>query len=448
MLETIRFLCRGRGSNRMSLWAAADALGRRYDEAMAAAPEPPEEKPLPGAREILAMGDGAVAYIETTLANTADPDGIRHLFETDALRAVIAQRPPDDPAPLRRQIRNAYHALDYPPGLRPAYQHALDALGPEESVHGAASREKLDALRLDFEKVRNASGFDRVFATYRQASSNGLVPSDGADPAFATAFSDAAVRVLDAEAGRANAAANRAAEARSTTEDAGMQIEAAEAAIVDANARIREANEALETEEARQQAVIASYNEAVEQLNAAIEQANSAGRAGGEAAAAARANARQIERKLNATIVASEQEARAAGEAAEDAERRAATELSRARREEARAKEQAARENDAGEVGRKAETDLQQSEARFAALLGRLIAGLGFVGIHPDPSAIRDEDRDSIERVAAFAMLLESSEVQDATTTEALEQTRKTDDLRLRSLATLALGRRALDHTP
>ena len=80
----------------------------------------------------------------------AEPDHVLQLFRADIIPSVVAVQPPEDPSSLRRAIRDAFYTLGYPPAQRPAYQRALDSLGPEELVHDEASREKLAALAEHF----------------------------------------------------------------------------------------------------------------------------------------------------------------------------------------------------------------------------------------------------------------------------------------------------------
>ncbi len=442
LIETLRFLCRGRGANRLTLWDAAHDLARAYEKKIAAAPKAPPPPAPPDVREIVAMGDGAHAYLESTLRDDSDSEGARRLFEEDVISAVVAHRPPEDPTSLRRAIRDAYHTLGYAPELRRAYQRALDGLGLEESPHAATSRERLEALGGDFERARNSASFDRAFAAYRQASAEGQVPRRDVDPAFVQAFATAAVRLLGAEASRGAAAKRRIEDASRTRVQTGLEIEAAEAAIVDANRQIRSSNEALASSEERQQAAISARNEAVRQLNEAVERAEATRRRAGADFEAARAAARKLETELNSLIRTKEAEAREAGRAAEVAEQRAVDQLNRARREEARAKSAAIRENEATETEREADTALHRSEEKFAEVLGRLIAGLDFVGIAGDPTSVGDPARDEATRLAGVALLLEAERALDASTAEALSKERDGSPPPLRTLAELTLARR------
>jgi hypothetical protein len=440
VLETIRFLCRGRGSNRMTLWDAADDLGRTYEARIAAAPEPAKPPPPPSLQEIVAMGAaGAHGYLESALRDSGKPDEARRLFALGAIPGVVAKWPPADPKPMRRAIRDAYHALGYPNDLRVAYQRALDALGPEESAHAATSREKLTSLQRSFESVRGSAHFERAFADYREASADGQVPRRDVDPAFVRAFTTAAVRVLTAEAQGKAAARARLVAARNSRQELAQEIETAETAIVDANRRIREANEAVASFEEAQQEAIAARNEAVEALNEAVERAETVRRTGSGDFEAARAAIRKLEAELDTTIEAREAEAHAAASAASEAEQRGIEELTRARREEARARSAATRENDAGEAEREASTALHRSEEKFAETLGRLIAGLGFVGVNGEPAWVGDPDRDEAQRLAGMALLLEDESVLAPAAAAAVARERDGSAPALRTLAELTL---------
>ncbi len=437
LLESIRFLCRGRGANRMVLWTAADALAERYQLAMAARPPAPEERPLPGPDEIVAMGEAAQDYLIGILEDRSDPAGARRLLETDAIERVARETPADDVAPLRAALRDAFHALGYPPDLHPAYQRAFAALGNEESSHDAASRQTLDQLTRAFRAAQDADAFDAAFDPYRVASRDGRIPARDADPGFVRAFIDAAARVLSAEAGRERAAAEAVAAAQRARRDAAAQIEAAEQAAIDANRNIVAANARLAAEEARQQAAVAAYNAAIGELNDIIESANAAGR--GPAGDAARAEARRQEGLRNATIAASEKEANAASQAILEAEGRAEAELERARRERGRAGQQAALENQAVESERAAGTERQRARLRFDEVLGRVIVGLEFVGVRADPSSIGDDSRDPGERVAAIAATLASAERAASARRADLEHAKSARDEAVRAFAGLAL---------
>lgn len=444
MLETVRFLCRGRGSNRMSLWDAADDLAKLYEPAMAAKVEATKPVPLPDAAAVVDMGDDAWGYVAKTLADTGSADTTEHLFETDAIPTLAAEREPEDPDAIRRAIRNAYHALGFPTELRDAYQRALDALGPEESTHAAASRETLDALRQRFEGTEDAASFEAAFDAFRGASTDGRIPSRDVDPGFVSSFAAAAVPLLETEASRGDTARENAVAARRAHDEAAAEIETAEAEIVDANRQIREANLAIETEEERQHAAMAARNSAVEQLNEAVARAETARRGSGDFEDA-RAEAKALESELNELIRNKEAEFHAAGAALEAAEERAVVQLKRARRDGARATAGATRENEAFEDERRAEKELQQSEARFADLLSRFIAGLGFVGIHGDVGALGEPEQDEAIRLAAMALLLEASEPADASQLQALGRERDGSNPGLRSLAALTL--RALERS-
>jgi len=436
LLETLRVLCRGMGSNRMVLWTAADSVIAAYEPLMAAVAPPPPD-PLPDATTILSQGTGAVHALETILGSVEHPDHILHLFQADVIPSVVAKQPPEDPVSLRRAIRDAYYKLGYPPAYRPAYQRALDSLGPEELAHDEASREKLAALAEIFAEVQTADAFGDAFDGYRQASAEGRLPSRDSDGSFAAAFGGAAVRVLETEVSKVRAASRRAEVAREAQQQASAKIEQAEAVVVDANRLIRLANQAVTREEERQRAALDTRNDIVSQLNVAVERANAARRAGTAEHAAARAEARRVEHELNDLLAASEKQYREASDAAEAAEQSAVDEVNRARREQARAKAEASRENESVEAERAAETEAQRSRSRFAEVLGRLIAGLGFVGIHGDPNAIGDLDQDANVRLASLALLLESKDAISKSIADAVERESRGASS-LSKLATLA----------
>ncbi|MFP6607258.1 MAG: hypothetical protein VCC19_11835, partial [Myxococcota bacterium] len=194
---------------------------------------------------------------------------------------------------------------------------------------------------------------------------------------------------------------------------------------------------AVTREEERQRAALDTRNDIVSQLNVAVERANAARRAGTAEHAAARAEARRVEHELNDLLAASEKQYREASDAAEAAEQSAVDEVNRARREQARAKAEASRENESVEAERAAETEAQRSRSRFAEVLGRLIAGLGFVGIHGDPNAIGDLDQDANVRLASLALLLESKDAISKSIADAVERESRGASS-LSKLATLA----------
>ncbi len=366
MLETLRMLCRGRGSNRMLLWDAADDLARRYQPLLAARQPAPQKEALPDAAEV-------------------------------------------------------------PP--------VLDATGPEESPHAVASRAALAAIEEELAAVEHAEGFERAFGRYRQASADGLVPRRGLTPGFVTELAGAATRVLGAEAARADVLAARVNDATSVRDQASREIEAAEAEVARANDAVREANAALAAAEEKQKAELAARNDAVASLNALIERAEAARRSGSadlEAAAAAKREA-----ELDPEIQRHEAAYRVAAAEAAAAEQRAADELDRARREQARARAAVDRENEAGEALRRAETELQQSRALFREIGRRLVAGLGFAGVRGDPEAVGDPARSRDERLAGLALLLQSGGALDADTAAAVERERDGGDPTIAAVAAL-----------
>jgi hypothetical protein len=73
-------------------------------------------------------------------------------------------------------------------------------------------------------------------------------------------------------------------------------------------------------------------------------------------------------------------------------------------------------------------------------VLGRLIAGLSFVGIHGDPETIGEPDQDESVRLASVALLLESQKAIPAQLAKALARERGGDSA-LAKLATLAAER-------
>lgn len=407
LVETLAVLCRGPGSNRMLLWAAADSLKAAYAPWLAAAEKPPPE-PLPSAETIFAGSDDAEKALDAILRDATRPERVVHLFESDAIPRVVAKQPPRDPRGLRGAIRDAYYRLGYPPAHRAAYQRALDSLGPEELAHDEATRAELEALARRFSGARTAEAFGRVFDEYRQDRSAGRVPSRDVEGSFVSAFSAAAVRILESESEKIAAASRRAEEAREARRQASAAIEEAEAAVVDANRLIRVANEAVAREEVRQGAALEARNDAVSRLNEAVERANAARVAGKQELEAARAEARRLERELSDLIASREAEVAEAGAALEAAEQSAVDQLNRARREQARARARAETENESVEAERAAVTEAERSRSRFSEVLGRLVAGLGFVGIRGDPEAIGDAGQAASVRLASVAMLLES----------------------------------------
>lgn len=368
MLETLRVLCRGRGSNRMLLWDAADDLARRYQTLLAARRPAPQKEALP---------------------DTAEAPPV-----------------PDTP-------------------------------GPEESPHAAASRATLADIEQELAAVENAEGFERAFGRYRQASADGLVPRRGLTPGFVTELAGAATRVLGAEAARADVLAARVDEARRVRDQASREIEAAEAEVARANGAIREANAALAAAEETQKAELAARNDAVASLNALAERAEAARRIGSADLEAAAAAAAKREAELDPEIQRHEAAYRVAAAEAAAAEQRAADELDRARREQARARAAVDRENEAGEGLRRAETELQQSRALFREIGGRLVAGLGFAGVRGDPEAVGDPARSRDERLAGLAGLLQSDGVLDEDQAAAVERERGGDDPTIAAVAAL-----------
>lgn len=440
LLETLRLLCRGPGSNRMVLWTAADAVSAAYEPLMAAAAGPPVPDSPPDADTILSQGRGATGVLEAMLRDTQQRDTLLHLFQAEVIPSVVAQQPPDDPLPLRRAIRDAYYVLGYPPAYRAAYQRALASLGSEELAQDQASREKLAALARRFARADTTSAFGRAFDAYRQASTAGRVPTRDSEGSFVAAFSAAAARILAAESTQRAAAWQRAEVARETQRLASSEIEKAEAAVVDANRLIRVANQAILREQERHQAALAARNEVVSELNAAVDRANAARRTGGAQLHEARAEARRVEQALHERLASTEQAYRQANEALEAAEQAALDELNRARQQRARARAETAREAESLEAERAAETSAHRSRSRFAEVLGRLIAGLSFVGIHGDPETIGEPDQDESVRLASVALLLESQKAIPAQLAKALARERGGDSA-LAKLATLAAER-------
>jgi len=435
LLETLRVLCRGPGQNRMSLWSAADAVAKLYEPAIAARTAAEQPAPLPGAREIVAMGDGASGWLTRTLEDEDRPEGILHVFAEDAIPQVVAEHPPADAVAFRQTIRDAYYAVGYPPALRDAYLRALESLGPEESAHAAASRQALAALRESFARAGDAAAFGAAFDDFRRASGAGRVPARDVDPGFLEAFATSAIRVLEAEQRATREAERRAEAARAAGVAAAAAIEQAEAAVAEANRAIRDANERAPELETSQQQAMEARNAAVEELNRAVERANAAGR--GPDAEAARAEARRLERELGARIERHEGEFHAAGRALEEMEERAAGEIARARREQARAEAEARREDEALEQERRARTDAEKSRARFDEVLHRLIAGLGFAGVEGDPAAVGDTGADPNVRLAGLARML-ASDAGEAARDAALRE-EQSGDARLGKLAALVL---------
>jgi hypothetical protein len=97
-------------------------------------------------------------------------------------------------------------------------------------------------------------------------------------------------------------------------------------------------------------------------------------------------------------------------------------------------------ENEAVEAERAAETETHRNRSRFAEVLGRLIAGLGFMGIHGDPAAIGDAGRDVSVRLASVAVLLETADAIPASIAPAIEREHDGGSS-LSKLATLASNR-------
>jgi chromosome segregation ATPase len=261
----------------------------------------------------------------------------------------------------------------------------------------------MDALRDAFAKARDADAFKVAFDDFRDASQDGRVPPTNADPALVRSFATAATRILESEQRALVAADARKREATAARAGAADKIETAEAAIAAANQTIREANEAVPSLEESQQAALAARNDLVSRLNDVVSRANALGR--GEGAAAARAEARQAEADLGAQIDAHEREFNEAAGAIEGAEQRAVDATNAARLQSARAKKETERENQAVAAEQKAATDAKQRLARFDEVLGRLIAGLGFVGIESDLAALSDEAADTELRLEAATQL-------------------------------------------
>lgn len=439
ILETLRVLCRGLGQNRMVLWNAADGVAKLYvpiieDQAIAS---PPAARP--DAAAVLAMGDGAVPHLLATLRDVDDPEGILDLFERDTIVTVVAERPPIDPDALRRAVRHGYYAVGYPPGLRPAFLRATGALGPEPSAQAEQSRRALETLAAAFSGAKDAPGFAAAFEDFRRASAKGRLPARDVDPEFLARFALAAIRILEAEREIEARASERTATARAARAAASAAIEDAEARVAAANTAIREANAEAVAQEARQEAAMVARNDAVARLNASVERANRAARTLDEASHhAVRAEARQLEADLSAVIEEQEAAFHAAGRAIRAAEERASSEAARARREQARAPEEFARENEALEAERLAQTDGQKSRARASEVRGRLIAGLGFVGIESDTAAVGDPARPPSVRIASLALLAER-DGGPAGLEAAIQRETESDDSAVRRLATLVL---------
>lgn len=408
LLDSLELLCRGPGSNRMVLWQAAEGVRGAYAPGMAAVAEPSGPESMPDAETFLSHGPAAAQALAVQLADPEQREKTLHLFQADVIPSVVERRPPSDPAALRRAIRDAYYRLGYPPDQRAAYQRALDSLGPEELAQDQAGREKLAALAKLFDQARTADGFGRAFDDYRQARNEGRVPARDPSGAFVASFAATAVRILEAEASQARGAQRRAKAAREAKTLAATEIEAAEAAVVEANRLIREANQAVSQAEERQQLALIERNEVIRQLNAVVERANAALRARSADQAAARAEARSAERALKDQIESTERAYREATDALEAADQAGVDALNRARREQARAQAETSRENESLEAERAAETEMQRSQDRFAEVLGRLIAGLGLMGIHGDLQAIGDTTRDESLRLASVALVLEA----------------------------------------
>jgi len=408
LLETLEVLCRGPGSNRMVLWQAAEAVRASYAPGMAAIAEAARPEPLPDAETFLSQGPAASQALARRLADPEAREETLHLFQADVIPRVIEEQPPQDPDALRRAIRDAYYRLGYPPDQRAAYQRALDSLGPEELPQNQAAREKFAALAKLFDQARTADGFGRAFDRYRHARGEGRVGARDSSGEFVPSFTASAVRILEAEASKTQAARHRAEAAREARARAAGEIEEAEAIILEANRVIRESNQAVTDAEERQQRALLERNEVIRQLNAVVERANTASRAGAADQAALRAEARRLEGTLNDEIQHKEQAYRQAIDDLEAADRAGVEALNRARREQARARAETSLENESLETERAAETEMQRSRDRFAEVLGRLIVGLGLVGIHGNLEAIGDTSRDASLRLASVALVLEA----------------------------------------
>lgn len=468
LLRELEALCRGKGQNRSSLWAHADRLSELYAANLSAtgltatgptATGHRNVRPgpvLPTVDEILAQGTDAYAFTVRALQDFQNRPLVQHILDAGVIAALIERFPRDDVSDLRAAIRDAFHQLGYPQGLRAGYRDALAALGPAETTVGP-SPATLEGLAAEVAAIRSLRDFDRAFASLRAIGAHSALEGTTSS-GLATTFLESTLAVLGQEAEWRNASMSRSRRVRAERVAAAEKIATAETATVRANLQIRSANRDLSDAETRQTAAIRTRNEAVGRLNESVSQVDAARLAwrratpGGEPAAAARRRLDEREAahealatELDELVHSMEKEAAAAQAAADAAEQRGRAALLEARRGQATARAAALQENSAFEREQSAETVLARSELRIASLLSRLVVGLDLLGLRADESDLGAPAAERAQRLLAAVLLMERAyrgqEIGAAR--PALLQAESSGDPQLEMLSRLALARAA-----